>query len=80
MVTEFKKSSFCGDSACVEVSFHKASGCDTGACVEVSLINGKDVVLVRSTTAPENVVTFTADEWSAFIDGAKAGEFDLDQV
>lgn len=57
--------------------FKKSSFCDSGACVEVSLVNDKDVVLVRSTTAPENVVTFTADEWGPFIEGARNGEFDL---
>lgn len=60
MVIKFKKSSRCGDSA----------------CVEVGRIN--DVTIVRSTTAPENVVTFTKEEWRPFIEGVKAGEFDLD--
>jgi hypothetical protein len=56
--------------------YKKSSFCDAGACVEVGQIN--DVVLVRSTTAPEKVVTFTADEWTRFIQGAQAGEFNLD--
>lgn len=62
MVGEFRKSSSCGDSACVEVArLH-------------------DVILVRSTTAPEKALTFTKEEWDAFLIGAKAGEFDIDSL
>ena len=48
-----------------------------GDCVEVA-DNLSDAVAVRDSkdkTGP--VLTFTPDEWRAFIGGAKDGEFDL---
>ena len=47
-----------------------------GNCVEVATFS--DGVAVRDSknqTGP--VLTFTPDEWAAFIGGAKDGEFDL---
>jgi hypothetical protein len=44
-------------------------------CVEVAPYQG--MVAVRNSREPEGVVLmYTADEWSAFVDGAKKGEFD----
>lgn len=72
------KSSRCnGTSDCVEVSWRRSTKCDAGTCVEVNIIGVQDTVLVRSTTAPTNSISFTADEWRAFIAGVKDGEFDL---
>lgn len=59
---EWTTSTFCADKACVEVAPTLAEG---GA------------VLVRSTKVPDKVVRFTRAEWSAFVLGVKAGEFDL---
>ena len=50
---------------------------NNGACVEVRLDG--DHIRVRDTkqdgTGPVNA--FTRPEWDAFVDGVKAGEFDL---
>lgn len=47
-----------------------------GHCVE-ALENGDGAVSVRNSKSPEGgTVAFTADEWSAFVAGVKAGEFD----
>lgn len=47
-----------------------------GNCVEVATVPG--TVFVRDSKDPHGPkLTFTPDEWSAFIDGAKDGEFDL---
>lgn len=55
------RSSFCTDNACVEVSGDEV-----------------DQVLVRHSKDSQGpILAFTADEWNAFIEGAKAGEFDL---
>jgi len=35
------------------------------------------VVMVRTSTDPVTRVVFTGDEWSAFLDAVKKGEFDL---
>ncbi len=48
-----------------------------GQCVEVA-DNLPGVVAVRDSKHPTGpVLTFTSDEWRAFISRAKAGEFDL---
>jgi Domain of unknown function (DUF397) len=46
-----------------------------GACVEVSSVRG--TILVRDSKNPDGpVLEYTQAEWSAFLDGAKNGEFD----
>ncbi len=45
-------------------------------CVAVKITNG--AVQVRDTKdADDSTLNFTTDEWSAFIQGVKAGEFEL---
>lgn len=47
-----------------------------GACVEVAVPN-EETVMVRDSKDPSgSVLTFTPDEWRAFVAGAKDGEFD----
>lgn len=62
---------------CVEVAFHKSSFSIPGKeCVEVSQV--ADRVLVRDSKDPQGpALEFTLAEWSAFVQGVKAGEFDL---
>lgn len=70
-----------GGNNCVECSFPAWAKSErsnpSGNCVEVA--KGSAHILVRDTkdngTGP--VLSFTQDEWSAFIDGVKAGEFDI---
>jgi hypothetical protein len=52
------------------------SNADGGQCVEVApLVNGG--VAIRDSKDPHSgVLTFTAAEWRAFVNGTKAGEFD----
>jgi hypothetical protein len=60
-VTQFKISSFCNFGNCVEVG-----RTDDGA------------VLVRDTKdRAQHALSFTDEEWSAFVAGVKAGEFDF---
>ena len=48
---------------------------NTGNCVEVAR-NLPGVVAVRDSKDPDGpVLVFTADEWRAFMSGARAGEF-----
>jgi hypothetical protein len=56
----------------------KASGDNGGSCVEV-MRRPDDGVLVRDTKdhGEGPVLSFTKDEWLAFLDGASRGEFDL---
>lgn len=69
-----------GGNNCVEVGVWSKStrSNPSGNCVEVSGTE-MDEVLVRDTKALEKGPTlkFTRDEWIAFIEGAKLGEFDI---
>ena len=49
-----------------------SSFCAMDSCVEVQVVI--DGVQVRDTTG--RIVTFSHDEWRAFLLGVKAGEFD----
>jgi predicted secreted Zn-dependent protease len=49
---------------------------DNGACVEARAVN--DTTQIRDSKNPSGpVLTFTREEWHAFIDGVKQGEFDI---
>jgi hypothetical protein len=54
---------------------------DQPSCVEVATISGMNgpSVLVRDgkSSDPAAVQIYSADEWRAFLDGVKAGDFDL---
>jgi hypothetical protein len=52
----------------------KSTRCTSGTCVEVAKV--ADQYLVRDSKRPEIApLTFTAEEWTAFVDGVTAGEF-----
>ena len=61
-----------GDTA----RWRKSSFCGASACVEVSLSAG-DVGVRDSKRADSPVLSFTRDEWNAFVLGVKSGEFDV---
>lgn len=52
----------------------KASFCAANECVEIARQN--DVILLRNSSAPDNVVSYTTEEWEAFAKGFRAGQFD----
>ena len=56
--------------------WRKSSTCDSSSCVEV--VFADDLALVRESRngryGPQ--LRFDREEWGAFIEGAKAGEFD----
>ena len=56
---------------------HASGGADN--CVEVAFHEGR--VLVRNSKVPTgHVLSYTVDEWNAFLDGATRGEFALDRL
>jgi len=67
----------CDSSQCVEVQWRKSQLSSTnGSCVEVGVT--PEEILVRDSKDPSGpVLSYTRDEWLAFLDGAKKGEFDL---
>ena len=59
------------------IEFRVSSFCSLGACVEVGQ-SPDGAVLVRDTKdRMQQALSFTADEWTAFVAGVKAGEFDF---
>jgi hypothetical protein len=70
---EWKKSSHCESSGCVETA--RTSPVDNNACVEVLFRNGH--YYIRQSDAPMVMLKFTPAEWEAFVAGAKDGEFDI---
>ncbi|HEY6073135.1 MAG TPA: DUF397 domain-containing protein [Anaerolineales bacterium] len=74
----FHKSTYSADTACVEVGFHKSTASSSNqGCVDVKTCTC-DEVLVRDSKDPDGpVLTFTRDEWTAFLAGVKGEEFEL---
>jgi hypothetical protein len=60
------------------IEYSTSSHCNGGGCVEVGRSPDGPVV-VRDTKDPERGMSlvFTREEWTAFVAGVKAGEFDL---
>jgi hypothetical protein len=54
--------------------WRRSSFCQSGECAEV--LADEAVILVRSSRNPDLVVELTLEEWGAFADGIRAGEFD----
>jgi len=62
------------DSVSVPV-WRKSSKCANGTCVEVAKVDS-DTYLIRDSKQPENpALSFTGEEWAAFVEGVQAGEF-----
>jgi Domain of unknown function (DUF397) len=58
-----------------EPAWRRSHLCANGECVEVGQQDGK--ILLRDSKDPRSrVLRYTAEEWRAFVDGIKAGEFD----
>ncbi len=58
------------------IEFKISSYCSFGGCVEVGR-TPDGTVLVRDTKdRAQQALTFTHEEWVAFVAGVKAGEFD----
>ncbi|MEV4703648.1 DUF397 domain-containing protein [Actinoplanes sp. NPDC049316] len=56
--------------------WHRSSRCSNGTCVEVARAGGD--YLIRDSKQPEaEPLRFSADEWHAFCDAVRSGEFDL---
>jgi len=57
------------------VAWRISSKCDFGTCVGVA--RQGEFVIIGNTSNPDSPVSrFTAEEWSAFLAGAKLGDFD----
>jgi hypothetical protein len=59
------------------IEFTTSSFCSLGNCVEVGRTSDGDVVVRDSKDRSQEALAFTAEEWTAFVAGVKAGEFDF---
>ncbi|MFI7539730.1 DUF397 domain-containing protein [Actinoplanes sp. NPDC049599] len=56
-------------------AWQKSSKCANGNCVEVARVDG-DTYLIRDSKRPDSpALSFTVEEWTAFVEGVQAGEF-----
>ena len=58
------------------VAWHRSTRCESNSCVEVGLLDSR-IAVRDSKDANGPVLLFTGAEWTAFVDGARQGEFDL---
>jgi len=55
-------------------AWRKSSRCGNATCVEVAKVD--DQYLIRDSKNPDvAALQFTAEEWTAFVEGVTAGEF-----
>jgi predicted secreted Zn-dependent protease len=55
-------------------AWRTSSHCTNGTCVEVARVG--DRYLIRDSKQPQNTaLSFTEEQWTAFVDGVTAGEF-----
>ena len=59
------------------IDFRVSSYCSFGNCVEVGRSPGGTVVVRDTKDRAQVALTFTDEEWVAFVAGVKAGEFDF---
>lgn len=77
---EWRKSSYSGGGNCVQVGVWSKSSSSNGssACVEVQGAQDGDYLVRDSKLGDASpILRFTPAEFKAWVDGCKAGEFDL---
>jgi hypothetical protein len=57
-----------------QLDWRKSSFCASNECVEIARQNG--LVFLRSSVQPRRTVRYTPQEWQAFVNGLRAGDFD----
>jgi Domain of unknown function (DUF397) len=72
---EWTTSVFNADISMTDVSWRVAAACNNGACVKVAAIDG-GIAIADSKSPDGPVLVYTHDEWLAFLNGAKEGDFD----
>ena len=65
------------DTISASPDWRRSTRCSSGACVEVANV-GETFVFRDSKDPSGPVLTFTKDEWDAFVAGVRAGDFQFD--
>ena len=58
-----------------ELSFERLSHCANSCCLEVARVPRMGKIYVRHSQNPGMQISFTAEEWRAFLAGVKSNEF-----
>jgi Domain of unknown function (DUF397) len=67
------------DSEQTHITWRKSTASNASSCVEVAFAD--ESVLVRNSRDPLGpILSFSREEWMAFLEGAHNGEFTLDQA
>lgn len=59
------------------IQFKKSSRCGGGTCVEVAQLPDGTVAVRDAKNVKQALLVFNPAEWTAFVQGVKAGEFDF---
>lgn len=78
LTDQWRTATASGINGCVAARWHKADASTVnGNCAEVALCAHGAQVRDSKLGEDSPVLTFTAAEWAAFLDGVRKGEFDL---
>jgi Domain of unknown function (DUF397) len=69
------RENFMSPMATAAGQWRKSARCESSSCVEVASLDG--LAGIRNSTDPQVHLVFGAADWSAFLAGVRAGEFDL---
>ncbi|SDY51505.1 protein of unknown function [Micromonospora pattaloongensis] len=59
----------------LSIEWRRSRRCDSNTCVEVASVGG--AIAMRDGKEPEgNILIFSRADWTAFVTGVRAGEFD----
>lgn len=58
--------------------YRRSSFCSGGTCVEVAVLTDGSIAVRDAKDRAKSVHQYTPEEWTAFVRGVKAGEFDFD--
>lgn len=60
------------------IVWRRSSRCESGTCVEVAVLqDGNTLVRDSKQNSDGPVLRYAPNEWKAFIEGVKKGEFDI---
>jgi hypothetical protein len=65
-----------GHSGWDDAVFVRSDRCSGGDCVEIASLPGGQVALRSSLTPDASPCVVTREEWCAFVEAVKAGDFD----